>query len=103
MRTAQFHAPVFVLLLMSDSSAQTASDPANIYTLYRSAAYLPGGPSDTDRWRIHVATFDAAEEAAYNQENCQIASRLFAEQSGVVVRYWCEQGTYKGPVHPPEQ
>ncbi|CAM3534802.1 hypothetical protein THPR109532_14530 [Thalassospira profundimaris] len=46
--------------------------------------------------RIHMATFDAAENSAtYNQENCQIAADLFSQQDGVTVRYWCEKGEYQ--------
>lgn len=108
MRIALFHAPVFVMLFMSSPSAQTASDPSDVYTLYRDSPSLPGEPlpgelNDGDLWRIHVATFDADAGAAYNQQNCQIAAGLFARQPGVRVRYWCEQGTYKGPTQPQQK
>ena len=58
------------------------------YTLYRSSAV-------DANMRIHVATFDADEVSPYNQENCQLAADLFAKQTGVTVRYWCEQGRYR--------
>jgi hypothetical protein len=45
--------------------------------------------------RIHVATFDASEGASYNAANCDIARRLFQDQPGVTVAYWCEAGGYK--------
>jgi hypothetical protein len=40
------------------------------YTLYRSSVA-------SSSLRIHVATFDAKDGEAYNQENCQIAMDLF--------------------------
>ena len=58
------------------------------YTLYRNSVL------DT-AMRIHVATFDEASGDSYNGENCRIASELFAKQSGVTVRYWCEKGRYR--------
>jgi hypothetical protein len=58
------------------------------FTLYRSSQQSP-------LMRIHVATFDTADGEKYNQENCQIASELFAKQPGVTVRYWCEKGRYR--------
>jgi hypothetical protein len=47
--------------------------------------------------RIHVATFDADDNAGgtYNQENCGVARALFQSQEGVTVNYWCEKGRYK--------
>ncbi|TGT36207.1 hypothetical protein [Mesorhizobium sp. M8A.F.Ca.ET.165.01.1.1] len=57
------------------------------YTLYRSSVTGP--------MRIHIATFDAAQKAEYNDENCRIAAGLFQAQPGVLVRYWCEKGRYK--------
>ena len=64
----------------------------NTYTLYRSGA---GGSSVADEMRIHVATFDADEKAAYNRENCDVAKDLFQNQPGVTVRYWCEKGRFR--------
>ena len=79
--------------------AKRETDPSKIYTLYRSSPVLLPG-DDGDMWRIHVATFDTGDGAAYNQANCLIAARLFAQQPGVTVRYWCEHGPYSGPMHP---
>ena len=59
------------------------------FTLYRGS--LVGG----GEMRIHVATFDAAERADYNQNNCEISQQLFAAQPGVTVKYWCEPGPHK--------
>ena len=61
---------------------------SNAFTLYRNSV--------TDaRMRIHVATFDAADGADYNNENCDVARELFAGQDGVTVRYWCEKGRFQ--------
>lgn len=61
------------------------------YTLYRSSVI-----ADDAAARIHVATFDAHESGpTYNQENCLLAAKLFLNQPGVTVRYWCEKGTYR--------
>lgn len=59
------------------------------FTLYRS--------STLDQLaRVHVGTFDAADGADYNRENCELARQLFQAQRGARVRFWCEQGTYTG-------
>lgn len=59
-----------------------------VYTLYRNSVANP-------LLRIHVATFNANEEATYNQENCQVAAGLFQAQPSVKTRFWCEQGRFK--------
>lgn len=58
------------------------------YTPYRNSV-------TDDRTRIHVATFDADQSAAYNQENCAQAQELFQQQSDVKVKFWCEKGQYE--------
>ncbi len=58
------------------------------YTLYRGSPIM-------DSARVHVATFDTSDGAAYNMENCQLAAKLFQQQPGVVVNFWCEKGTFK--------
>lgn len=63
-----------------------ASD--HVETLYRSS------PLDENA-RVHVATFDAAESHAYNQENCRHARLLLQAQPGVRTRFWCEAGRYR--------
>lgn len=60
----------------------------NRYTLYRAS------PLD-QAMRIHMATFDAADGEAYNQENCQIVANLMKNQPGVTVNYWCEKGPFR--------
>lgn len=58
------------------------------YTLYRNSAV----GSDM---RIHVASFDAKDGDAYNQDNCQTAAGLFQQQPGIVTKFWCEKGSFK--------
>ena len=72
---------VFALLASS-------CDSDNGYTLYRNSAI-------DEKMRIHVATFDSADGNDYNSNNCEIARRLFQNQNGVIVRYWCEKGSFK--------
>lgn len=62
-----------------------------VYTLYRNSPTVVGTISGVDA-RIHVATFDAAEDKDYNRKNCEMARDLFANQSLLTVRYWCERG-----------
>jgi hypothetical protein len=71
------------------SGERTAVAEKSVYTLYRSSA-IAGG----DKWRIHVATFDATGGAEYNRDNCEAAKQLFQRQEGVKVTYWCERGFY---------
>lgn len=73
-----------VLLCFSVAACGVAS--TSIYTLYR------GSPGDSSA-RIHVATFDALEEDAYNRQNCLRVAELMMSQPGVVVKYWCEGST----------
>lgn len=58
------------------------------YTLYRNSV----GDANA---RYHVASFDAADGAKYNIDNCNIAADLFVKQPGVEVRFWCEQGSFR--------
>jgi hypothetical protein len=63
----------------------------SIYTLYRTSPVPIDNPS---LQRIHVATFDGYSDEAYNRENCQLAAKLFQNQQGVTVKYWCEKGKF---------
>ncbi|MEO6687997.1 MAG: hypothetical protein ABIS07_08185 [Dokdonella sp.] len=81
------HAWVLAFALAATACARTSND-ANTVTLYRSSA-VPGDPVS----RYHVATFDSSEAPPYNQQNCDMVARLWAE-SGVQVRYWCEKGRF---------
>jgi hypothetical protein len=67
------------------SLALSGCQEDQVYTLYRNSPAFPN-------MRIHVATFDARDSSDYNNENCQTARRLFENQPGVIVRYWCERG-----------
>jgi hypothetical protein len=58
------------------------------FTLYRSSVTDP-------TMRVHIATFDTDNKAAYNQENCDLARDLFQNQQGVKVKFWCEKGRYR--------
>jgi hypothetical protein len=61
---------------------------ATAYTLYRSSLVMENA-------RLHVATFDAADGAAYNNENCLSTRDLFQQQSGVKTTFWCEKGRFR--------
>jgi hypothetical protein len=86
---------VAVFLLVNCSPRPSESD---VYTLYRNSG-ADIAVSGYSAARIHIATFDATESAAYNQQNCDIARTSFKEHFGGVVlakvNYWCEQGRYK--------
>jgi len=62
--------------------------PEETYTLYRSG--MMNGPNA----RVHIATFDAKQGAAYNSQNCEIAKMLFTRQNSDTSEYWCEQGYF---------
>lgn len=76
-----------VALVVAALTLTGCGTQSSTYTLYRSSVTGP--------IRIHVATFDAADGADYNRENCQVAQGLFEAQPGVKVRYWCEKGRYR--------
>lgn len=79
---------ILTLLAMTllSASAQVAPDAAS-YTLYRNSAVDAA-------MRLHVASFDAVDGAAYNRENCAQAQLLFAAQPGVKAKFWCEAGKF---------
>jgi hypothetical protein len=56
------------------------------YRLYRSSLAMKNA-------RLHIATFDAADGAAYNNENCLSARDFF--QPDVKTNFWCEKGRYR--------
>jgi hypothetical protein len=73
------------------------------YTLYRTGIDLSTKVHD-EILRIHVATFDADQDAKYNLANCELAQELFnANQphyrgsiySTIKIKYWCEKGRFK--------
>jgi hypothetical protein len=67
---------------------------ADVYTLYRSSVSDLNAAGHSGM-RIHIATFDSTDGGTYNQENCDVARKLFQQQPGVAVNYWCEKGRYK--------
>jgi hypothetical protein len=77
------------LLAVLSSCTERASPSAEgtTYTLYRTSSDKPA--------RIHVASFDAAEDEAYNRENCDVARALFAAQPGIKTRFFCEKGRFR--------
>jgi len=63
-------------------------DKNHTYTLYRNDV--------TDKnMRIHIATFDAADNGnSYNEGNCKITRDLFQNQDGITIKFWCEPSYY---------
>jgi hypothetical protein len=61
---------------------------ATVFTLYRNSLM-------TENARLHVATFDAADGAKYNNENCLSARDLFQQQQAVKTTFWCENGRFR--------
>ncbi|MEF2270575.1 hypothetical protein V3C40_27665 [Janthinobacterium sp. LS2A] len=80
---------MLILATVAMQAAWAEAEPdAAIYTLYRNSV--------TDAaLRLHVATFDALDGAAYNRQNCAQARQLFAVQEGVRVAFWCEPGRFR--------
>lgn len=78
---------ILAAVAMQFAWAQAAPDAA-IYTLYRNSV-------TNAALRLHVATFDALDGAAYNRQNCAQAQQLFAAQQGVNVAFWCEPGRFR--------
>ena len=73
------------------------------YTLCRTGIDLSAKTHD-ESLRIHVATFDADQDANYNLANCEFAQQLFnANQphyrgsiyDTIKTKYWCEKGHFK--------
>ncbi|MBI4191097.1 MAG: hypothetical protein HY525_11240 [Betaproteobacteria bacterium] len=83
--------------------AACAMDAGTEYTLYRTGIDIPTKTHD-ETLRIHVATFDAHQDASYNLANCEFAQELFNSSQPhyrgstfgtIKVRYWCEKGRFK--------
>ncbi len=81
MRNTAILVVISLFLLAACSDGQT-------YTLYRNSV-------TDENMRIHVASFDAAEEEAYNRGNCEQAQLLFQNQPGVKTKFWCEKGRFR--------
>src|SRR5262245_32456347 len=83
--------PLLASLMLSGCDSNTS----DTYTLYRNSPGIRDATYGREDMRIHVATFDAADNGNnYNQENCRIASEVFAKRPGVIARFWCEKGRY---------
>lgn len=74
--------------MLALASALACAGDKNTYTLYRNG-------EATDTLRVHVATFDAKEEAEYNRDNCEQARELFQLHPAARSRFWCEQGRFR--------
>ena len=74
-------------ILASIAGAAPVPEAATV-TLYRNSA-------TSAAMRLHVASFDAAEGAAYNLENCAKARELFQAQPGITIKFWCEPGRFQ--------
>ena len=84
-----FKSPVFAIaiIVLSACSISGASE-GQIFTLYRNSV-------TDENMRLHVATFDAAENEEYNRGNCVQAQLLFQSQQGVKTKFWCEKGRFR--------
>ena len=76
---------IFLSFVLLTACGQFAD---STFTLYRSSMTDP-------TMRVHIATFDTDNKAAYNQGNCDLARDLFQSQQGVKVKFWCEKGRYR--------
>lgn len=80
-------ARVAVLLAIAAVGSACKARP-DVYTLYRTETV-------GDSARIHVATFDAAEEGDDNRATCEHTRELFQLQPSMLSRFWCEKGRYR--------
>ena len=78
----------FAALLTIVVAATACRKHPDVYTLYRTE-------SVGDSARIHVATFDADDEADDNRAMCEHARELFQLQPSMLSRFWCEKGRYR--------
>lgn len=88
-----------MLILASSCSTDAGTE----YTLYRTGVDLESKMAD-ETLRIHIATFDASEDAKYNQANCEFAQEFFnakqphywgSDFAAIKIRYWCEKGRFR--------
>jgi len=78
---------VVVAGLLCVAGMSIAANDSSTFTLYRNSVL-------DAKMRLHVASFDTADGAAYNQENCALAQQLFRAQPGVKTQFWCEPGRF---------
>lgn len=74
-----------VMLVAPAIVSPAAAQQVEILSLYRSSDQDPLAAE-------HVATFDSRHGVDQNADNCWLAARLFQEQPGGTVRYWCAPG-----------
>ncbi len=84
---------VVVVGLLLVSGMSSAANDSSTFTLYRNSVL-------DAKMRLHVASFDTADGAAYNQENCALAQQLFHAQPGVKTQFWCEPGRFRATALP---
>ena len=85
-RRGWLYAPVCALLVVAGCGGGGA-EGRDTFTLYREGIKHPAH-------RMHIASFDAEKDAAYNKKNCELAQQLFQAQPGVTTKFWCERGRY---------
>ena len=69
---------VLVLLLPGLQVAKAESTAWGLYT-----TTLGGMP-------LYIAAFNAKQPSSFNQGNCEIAQKLFAGQTKLNVKWWCQ-------------
>lgn len=45
--------------------------------------------------RVHIATFDTSYGEEHNARTCEITRDLFQSQPDILVKFWCEKGTFR--------
>jgi len=83
----KFSVSAIAIIVLSACSISGASD-GKIFTLYRNSV-------TDENMRLHVATFDAADDEKYNRGNCEQTQLLFQSQQGVKTKFWCEKGRFR--------
>ncbi len=85
--TLKFFLGIFAAAMLALAAAH-ASAAETTYTLYRNSVL-------DNAARIHVGSFDAAEGATYNRDNCALVADLMQRQPGTKTRFWCELGRHR--------
>lgn len=76
------------LTVLASLALTACGGGSGTYTLYRNSVLDANA-------RYHIASFDSADGDAYNNENCNLAAKLYQQQDGVRTRFWCEKGSFK--------
>lgn len=88
--------PAAAAAFLALSAGAAPAPTGETFTLYRNSVL-------DAKMRLHVASFDAADGAAYNRENCDQARELFQAQAGVKTKFWCEPGRFQASASVPGQ